>query len=107
MVNHISRQSKYFQDFLEKGRKSEYADLFITLDKVWEDGQPVEEDISKMFLRRPLPYSSFKIADTGEEETVWTTFGKSDPSEQIDLDIHSNQVRQLFRYSLKTSASTM
>ncbi|WP_342563821.1 sucrose phosphorylase [Paenibacillus sp. FSL R7-0345] len=96
MVNHISRQSKYFQDFLEKGRKSEYADLFITLDKVWEDGQPVEEDISKMFLRRPLPYSSFKIADTGEEETVWTTFGKSDPSEQIDLDIHSNQVRQLF-----------
>ena len=40
MVNHISRQSKYFQDFLKKGRKSEYADLFITLDKIWEDGKP-------------------------------------------------------------------
>ncbi|MEK5480256.1 sucrose phosphorylase [Paenibacillus sp. FSL R5-0407] len=96
MVNHISRQSMYFQDFLEKGRKSEFADLFITLDKIWADGQPVEEDISKMFLRRPLPYSTYKIKETGEEEKVWTTFGKTDPSEQIDLDIHSDQVKQLF-----------
>ena len=31
MVNHISRQSDYFQDFLKKGKKSEFADLFITL----------------------------------------------------------------------------
>src|SRR5699024_10351263 len=45
MVNHISKQSGYFQDFLEKGRKSKYADLFITLDKIWEDGIPKQEDI--------------------------------------------------------------
>lgn len=95
MVNHISRQSMYFQDFLEKGRKSEYADLFITLDKIWEDGQPVQEDIDKMFLRRPLPYSAFTIKETGEEEKVWTTFGKTDPSEQIDLDVTSEKVKQL------------
>jgi sucrose 6(F)-phosphate phosphorylase len=95
MVNHISRQSKYFQDFLEKGRKSEYADLFITLDKIWEDGKPVQEDINKMFLRRPLPYSTFSIEETGEEEKVWTTFGKTDPSEQIDLDVSSEKVKKL------------
>jgi len=95
MVNHISRQSAYFQDFLQKGRKSEYADLFITLDKLWEDGQPVQEDIDKMFLRRPLPYSTFTIEQTGEEEKVWTTFGKTDPSEQIDLDIKSEKVKRL------------
>ena len=63
MVNHISRQSEYFQDFLKNGRESEYADLFITLDKVWEDGEPVQEDIDKMFLRRPLPYSTFTIQE--------------------------------------------
>lgn len=96
MVNHISRQSKYFQDFLKKGRKSKYADFFITLDKVWEDGRPVQEDIEKMFLRRPLPYSSYFIEETGEEEKVWTTFGKTDPSEQIDLDINSSKVKELF-----------
>lgn len=95
MVNHISRQSEYFQDFLKKGRKSEYADLFITLDKLWEYGKPVQEDISKMFLRRPLPYSTFTIEETGEEEKVWTTFGKTDPSEQIDLDVKSEKVKQL------------
>lgn len=95
MVNHISRQSKYFQDFLKKGRKSEYADLFITLDKLWIDGKPVQEDINKMFLRRPVPYSTFTIEETGEEEKVWTTFGKTDPSEQIDLDVKSEKVKQL------------
>ncbi|WNF38488.1 sucrose phosphorylase [Bacillaceae bacterium IKA-2] len=97
MVNHISRKSPYFQDFLQKGRQSEYADLFITLDKIWDDGKPVKVDIDKMFLRRPLPYSTFTIKETGEEEKVWTTFGKSDPSEQIDFDINSDQVKQLFR----------
>jgi sucrose 6(F)-phosphate phosphorylase len=95
MVNHISKQSQYFQDFLKKGRNSEYADLFITLDKLWEDGKPVKADIEKMFLRRPLPYSTFTIEETGEEESVWTTFGKTDPSEQIDLDIHSEKVKQM------------
>ncbi|WP_338552413.1 sucrose phosphorylase [Paenibacillus sp. KS-LC4] len=95
MVNHISRQSEYFQDFLQKGRKSEYADLFLTLDKLWESGEPVQEDIAKMFLRRPLPYSTYTIAETGEEEKVWTTFGKTDPSEQIDLDIKSQLFKQL------------
>jgi sucrose 6(F)-phosphate phosphorylase len=48
-----------------------------------------------MFLRRPLPYSTFTIEENGGEEKVWTTFGKTDPSEQIDLDIKSEKVKQL------------
>ncbi|MNC02858.1 Sucrose phosphorylase [compost metagenome] len=97
MVNHISRQSTYFQDFLEKGRASGYADLFITLDKIWENGEPAGADIEKMFLRRSVPYSSFSTLGNGGEEKVWTTFGKTDPSEQIDLDIHSPLTRQLLQ----------
>ena len=97
MVNHISGKSIYFQDFLKQGRKSEYADLFITLDKVWENGKPVIKDIEKMSLRRKVPYSTFKIKETGEEEKVWTTFGKTNPSEQIDLDVRSDNVRQLYK----------
>ncbi|WP_286906141.1 sucrose phosphorylase [Clostridium sp. UBA1652] len=96
MVNHISRQSSYFKDFLKSGRESEHADLFITLDKLWKDGEPIKEDINKMFLRREVPYSTFKIEKTGEEEKVWTTFGKTTPSEQIDLDINSPKVKKLF-----------
>jgi len=97
MVNHISRKSAYFQDFLQRGRESEHADLFITLDKVWMDGKPVQEDIDKIFLRRPKPYSTFTIQETGEEVSVWTTFGRQDPSEQIDLDIKSDKVMQLLK----------
>jgi sucrose 6(F)-phosphate phosphorylase len=97
MVNHISRKSAYFQDFLKRGRQSEHADLFITLDKVWQGGKPVQADIDKIFLRRPKPYSTFTIEETGEEVSVWTTFGKEDPSEQIDLDIRSPKVMQLLR----------
>ena len=96
MVNHISRKSEFFQDFLKYGRNSKYADLFLTLDKIWQDGKPVQEDIDKMFLRRNVPYSTFKIEETNELETVWTTFGKETQSEQIDLDINSPQVKQLF-----------
>jgi sucrose 6(F)-phosphate phosphorylase len=95
MVNHISRQSEYFQDFLKKGRKSEYADLFITLDKYWENGKPKQEDVDKMFLRRTEPYSTFSIEETGTTEMVWTTFGKQNPSEQIDLDVNTEITRKL------------
>ena len=52
MVNHISRQSAYFQDFLKKGRASEYADMFIPIDKLWPDGDPPQEEIDTIFLRR-------------------------------------------------------
>jgi len=96
MVNHISAKSTYFQDFIENGRDSAHSDLFITLDKIWSDGQPVAEDIEKMFLRRKEPFSEFLIKKTGKTERVWTTFGKTTPSEQIDLDVHSPGTRALF-----------
>jgi sucrose 6(F)-phosphate phosphorylase len=97
MVNHISRQSIYFQHFVLRGRRSVYADLFITLDKVWRDGQPDPNDVSKIFLRRPEhPFADIQIIENGEVERVWATFGKRDWSEQIDLDIHSDATRSLF-----------
>ncbi|MBA3072037.1 MAG: sucrose phosphorylase [Anaerolineae bacterium] len=89
MVNHISAKSTYFQDFLKNGYESDYADLFIPIQKLWPDGTPRQEDIDMMFLRRDKPFSDFKIEKTGESEKVWTTFGKTNPSEQIDMDIHS------------------
>ncbi len=95
MVNHISRQSPYFQDFLKKGHESRYADLFITVDKIWPDREPPQSDIDKIFLRRTEPFSSYTIEETGEVEKVWTTFGKVTPSEQIDLDINSEITRML------------
>ena len=101
MVNHVSRQSPYFQDFLKYGSESRYADMFIPLQKLWPDGRPVQEQIDRMFLRRTVPFSTFTIEKTGQEINVWTTFGKTDPSEQIDLDIHAESVKTLFRDTLR------
>ena len=90
MINHISRRSPAFEDFLQSGRKSRFADLFITLDKVWPDGDPPAGDVARIFLRKPeAPFSTVTIEDTGEQEKVWTSFGTADWSEQIDLDVTS------------------
>lgn len=97
MVNHLSQQSPYFQDYLKKGTNSTYADYFMNTHKLWPDGIPQQSDIDAMFLRRTQPYSEFTVEETGEVLRVMTTFGKSTPSEQIDLDVHAPQVRQLFK----------
>lgn len=101
MVNHISAKSDFFQDFIENGRDSKYADLFITVDKVWPDSKPVKEEIDRIFLRRADPFSEFQIRKTGKIEKVWTTFGKTTPSEQIDLDVNSPLTKDLFMGFIK------
>ncbi len=95
MVNHISAQSDYFKDFLLHGRNSQWAELFITLDKLWPNGKPRQEDLDKIFLRRSVPYSPYKQEGTGEDLTVWTTFGPGEKSQQIDLDISADKTRAL------------
>lgn len=106
MVNHISRHSPEFQDFLRRGRRSPHADLFITLDKVWRDGKPEPSDVAKIALRKPgSPFSTVTIEETGEEEQIWTTFGSADWAEQIDIDLTSDTAREKVTAWLETLAS--
>jgi sucrose phosphorylase len=96
MINHISRESLEFQDFLRRGRASAYADLFITLDKVWPDGLPADTDVARIFLRKPeSPFSTVTIEELGSQERVWTSFGTADWSEQIDLDVTATATRTM------------
>jgi sucrose phosphorylase len=105
MINHISRQSDEFEDFRQHGRGSAYADLFITLDKVWPDGHPPDADIARIFLRKPdQPFSTVTIGDTGHQERIWTSFGTADWSEQIDLDVTSAAARTLIARWLRQFA---
>jgi sucrose 6(F)-phosphate phosphorylase len=106
MINHISRQSAEFEDFARHGRRSPHADLFITLDKVWPDGQPTREDVARIFLRKPNePFSTVTIEETGEIERIWTSFGSVEWSEQIDLDVTSAATRSLVTDWLRIFAS--
>jgi sucrose phosphorylase len=105
MVNHVSRRSDAFRAFLRDGPGSASADLFITPDKVWPDGEVPPDDLARIFLRRPNPFSTYAIERTGRPVTVWTTFGREDPSEQVDVDVRSAAGRALIEDHLRFFAS--
>ena len=106
MINHISRRSVEFEDFLQNGRRSPYADLFITVDKVWPRGDPPPDEVARIFLRKPnSPFSTVTIRSTGERERVWTSFGSEDWSEQIDLDVMAQATRALITNWMRSFAA--
>lgn len=101
IVNHISAKSKQFQDYLKKGKTSEFSDLILTKNKVFPNGVS-EEDISKIYRPRPgLPFTKFQLND-GSEESVWTTFTPN----QIDIDVLSKMGETYLENILDTFQDT-
>jgi sucrose phosphorylase len=95
MVNHLSARSAEFRDFQARGLDSPWSGLFIPLDQVWAGGEPSPGDLERIFLRRPRPWSTYPIGPSATPTRVWTTFGKADPSEQVDMDWRSPRFREL------------
>ncbi|WDP92565.1 MAG: sucrose phosphorylase [Desulfobacter sp.] len=93
MVNHISRQSEFFQDYVEKGQMSEYADMFLSFDKLVPGGFVPEEDLKKVYTRKPRPPYQQLERPNGTLEKIWCTFDY----EQIDLDYDSPKTREVMR----------
>jgi sucrose phosphorylase len=93
MVNHISRQSVFFQDYIAKGAGSEYADMFLSFNKLAPKGWVRDEDLAKVYTRKPRPpYQTLERPD-GSLEKIWCTFD----NEQIDLDYNSPKTREVMR----------
>lgn len=96
MVNHISASSEYFQDFLQNKESSEYKDYFIRYSKFW-NGEPTQEQIDKIYKRKPrAPYIEAEFED-GSKEKIWCTFCE----EQIDLDVTTDKTKEFIRRTLK------
>lgn len=96
MVNHISASSEYFQDFLKNKEDSEYKDFFIRYSKFW-NGEPTQEQIDKIYKRKPrAPYIEAEFTD-GSKEKIWCTFCE----EQIDLDVTTDKTKDFIRRNLK------
>ena len=91
IVNHVSRDSPQFQDFLERGSQSPYAGMFLTIDCVFPDGAK-EADLLCIYRPRPgLPFSATTLR-TGEARLLWTTF----TPQQVDIDVqHAHGVAYL------------
>jgi len=101
IVNHMSSESVQFKDFLEKGKESAFADLFLTYNKVFPEGA-TKDDLRKIYRPRPgKPFTEFTF-DDGSTHQLWTTF----TSNQIDIDVHSksgqnylNNILEIFEKS--------
>ena len=102
MVNHISRQSVYFQDYYEKGIDSEYADMFLSFNKLSPTGEISEEDLAKVYTRKPHPPYTMVERSDGSREKVWSTFDY----EQIDLDLNATKTKEVLRNFLIYLART-
>jgi sucrose phosphorylase len=97
MVNHISAQSEYFKDFIEKKDDSPYKDFFIRYSKFWEGGEPTDKQVDLIYKRKPrAPYIDVEFAD-GSKDKVWCTFCE----EQIDLDVTKPAVKEFIKSTLK------
>ncbi|SCP98279.1 sucrose phosphorylase [Anaerobium acetethylicum] len=96
MINHISAQSEYYQDFLKNKDNSKYRDLFIRYKDFWENGEPTEAEVDAIYKRKPrAPYVDAHFAD-GTTEKVWCTFDE----EQIDINCKSETAKEFIRDNL-------
>jgi sucrose phosphorylase len=82
IVNHISRNSPEFIDFINHGDASQYAGMFLDRNTVFPDGGTAEE-LAAIYRPRPgEPFTDVTMAN-GQTRSVWTTFTK----DQIDLNV--------------------
>ncbi len=102
MVNHISRQSVFFQDYVDKGQASEYADMFLSFSKLSQNGWVSDDDLEKVYTRKPRPPYQVLERSDGSLEKIWCTFDY----EQIDLDYRSPKTREVMRRFLIRLART-
>ena len=101
MINHISRESKFFQDFKKNHENSPYKDMFIRVHEFFPPGRPTQADIDLIYKRKDkAPFQTVQFED-GSTEEVWNTFGE----EQIDLDVKKEIVKAFIRETIKDMAS--
>ncbi|MDD3721765.1 MAG: sucrose phosphorylase [Lutibacter sp.] len=85
IVNHVSAKSTPFSDYLEKGKNSEYASLFLSYETVFPNGATETDLLSIYRPRLGFPFTKFKLND-GSSKIIWTTFTDN----QIDIDVNSD-----------------
>jgi sucrose phosphorylase len=82
IVNHVSRGSPEFADFAAHGSRSRFAELFLTLERLFPNGTS-EAELRAIYRPRPgLPFSEVTLAN-GERHHLWTTFTPN----QVDIDV--------------------
>ena len=101
MINHISRQSKYYKDYQEKHEASEFKDLFLNWDKFWPENRPTQADVDLIYKRKDRAPKQEIVFEDGSVEHLWNTFGE----EQIDLDVTKEVTMEFIRKTIQHLAN--
>lgn len=82
VLNHIADDSIEFRDFVENGKDSQFASLFVDVDALGEIGP---DDLAKIHIRKEKePFRDVHFSD-GSSGRVWCTFTER----QVDLNYDS------------------
>ena len=88
IVNHMSADSRQFQDVRRRGRASAYWDLFLRKSDIFPDSAPaarVAEEVNRIYRPRPgSPFTSIPL-DDGSCFDFWTTFS----DKQMDINVET------------------
>lgn len=85
MINHLSRRSPQFLDYVKNHDRSPYKEMFISFRDFWPGGAPNQEQIAMLNKRKNhAPCERISFAD-GTWEDIWCTFSE----EQMDLNLKS------------------
>lgn len=83
MVNHISNKSTEFQDYLNYGERSVYAEMFLDFEKFWGKDYKESEDYKLLYRRKDAdPFLEVSLGD-GTTKKIWNTFRET----QVDIDV--------------------
>jgi sucrose phosphorylase len=96
IVNHMSWQSRQFQDVMANGESSPYHGMFLTMASIFPEGA-TEEELAGIYRPRPgLPFTHYRWGD--KTRLVWTTF----TPQQVDIDTDSDEGWQYLTSILDT-----
>ncbi len=97
-INHISDESVEFKDYIQHGKASQYADLFVDVD---EFGEIAHDDLAKIHIRKEKePFRDVTFAD-GTRGRVWCTFTEH----QVDLNYQSEKTYKFMAENMAFLAS--
>jgi len=86
IVNHVSVESRQFQDVMHRGEQSEFWELFLKRSDIFPDDSTATQ-IDKIYRPRPgLPFTTLTL-DDGTVQEFWTTFSP----QQLDINVECPQ----------------
>jgi len=100
IAGHVSVKSEYFQDYLKNGENSQYYDMFMRVEKTFEDGIIRIEELTNFGYLTPIPPLILFKLENGESKLHFKTF----MPDQADLDVNSPVARELLESFVKNHA---